>query len=142
VIGSRRCRQTRPLSSEQALHATVAQFLHLALRPPTTWSTFPAGGGGLQRGRILARLGLRAGWPDILVLHPTPTEIEGRKRTIVLGLELKNHIGRQSQVQRAIEADFAAAGATYFLCRTVEDTYAALRAAGVPMHAIPLGAAS
>ena len=50
---------------ERELHAAVAQFLRLALRPPSTWTTFPAGGGGLERGRTLARLGLRPGWPDM-----------------------------------------------------------------------------
>src|SRR5262245_24536787 len=55
---------------ERDLHAAVADFLRLALRPPTTWTTFPAGGGGRARGRMLARLGLRPGWPDVLVLHP------------------------------------------------------------------------
>jgi hypothetical protein len=51
----------RPPELERDLHAAVADYLHLALRPPTTWTTFPAGGGGLQRGRLLARLGFRPG---------------------------------------------------------------------------------
>jgi hypothetical protein len=66
---------------ERELHAAVAQFLRLALRAPTTWTTFPAGGGGLERGRMLARLGLRPGWPDILVVHSAPTRSAGRSTT-------------------------------------------------------------
>lgn len=127
----------RPLGDqhERELHAAVAQFLRLALRPPTTWTTFPAGGGGLERGRQLARLGLRPGWPDILVLHPSPTEIEGCRRVILIGLELKTEIGWQSIVQRGVEADFAAAGATYALCRSIDHVADALVRAGVPLHA-------
>ncbi|WP_395707957.1 hypothetical protein [Reyranella sp.] len=127
----------RPLGDrlEHELHAAVAQFLRLALRPPTTWTTFPAGGGGLERGRQLARLGLRPGWPDILVLHPAPTAIDGCRRVILVGLELKTEIGRQSQVQRGVEADFTSAGATYALCRSIDDVADALARAGVPMHA-------
>lgn len=125
----------RPAETERELHAAVAQFLRLALRPPTTWTTFPAGGGGLERGRMLARLGLRPGWPDVLVLHPAPTEIEGCRRCIMIGLELKTPIGRQSQVQRGVEADFAAAGASYALCRSIDDVAEALARAGVPLYA-------
>lgn len=136
MIGSAPSRP-RPLGDqhERELHSAVAQFLRLALRAPTTWTTFPAGGGGLERGRMLARLGLRPGWPDILVMHPAPTEIEGCRRAILIGLELKTPIGRQSQVQRGVEADFTGAGATYALCRSIDDVCAALGRAGVPLFA-------
>jgi hypothetical protein len=98
--------------------------------------TFPAGGGGLERGRMLARLGLRPGWPDILDVHPAPTAIEGRRHVILVGLELKTEIGRQSVVQFGVEADFIAAGATYALCRSIDDAAEALTKAGVPLHAM------
>lgn len=118
---------------ERELHAAVAQFLRLTLRPPTVWTTFPAGGGGLERGRMLARLGLRPGIPDILVWHPAPSAAEGARSVIMVGLELKTDIGRQSVVQRTVEEDFGAAGARYALCRSVDDVQAALVAAGVPI---------
>ena len=124
-----------PHERERSLHAAVAQFLRLALRPPTTWTTFPAGGGGLERGRLLARLGLRPGWPDILVLHPAPAAVDGGRRAIVLGLELKTETGRQSPAQRCVAADFDAAGAAYLLCRSLDDVQAALLRAGVPVAA-------
>lgn len=101
---------------ERELHAAVADHLRWALRPPTTWTTIGHGGGELERGRLLARLGLKPGWPDLLVLHPAPTAIDGCRRVIVLGLELKTQVGKQSLVQSAVEAGFAAAGATYALC--------------------------
>lgn len=126
----------RPPGRERELHAAVAQFLRLALRPPTMWSTFPAGGGGLERGRMLARLGLRPGLPDILVWHPAPTAVDGCRAVIFVGLELKTEVGRQSVVQRGVEADFDAAGATYVLCRSIDDVQAALAAAGVPMFGV------
>jgi hypothetical protein len=121
---------------ERELHAAVAQFLRLTLRSPTVWTTFPAGGGGLERGRMLARLGLRPGIPDILVLHPAPTAVDGMRSVILVGIELKTEIGRQSVVQRAVEADFDAAGAWYVLCRSIDDVEAALRGAGVPMAGV------
>lgn len=79
--------------------------------------------------------GLRPGWPDILVLHPAPTAIEGRRQAILVGLELKTEVGRQSAVQTGVEADFSAAGATYALCRSIDDAAEALAGAGVPLHA-------
>jgi hypothetical protein len=91
---------------------------------------------------MLAWLGLRPGWPDILVLHPAPRSVEGCRQVIVVGLELKTEVGRQSPVQRAVAAEFAAAGASYALCRSIDDVHAALVAAGIPMRATPLGAAS
>jgi hypothetical protein len=120
---------------ERELHADVARFLRLALRSPTTWTTFPAGGGGLERGRMLARLGLRPGWPDILVLHPASRATDDGHGAILVGLELKTESGRQSQAQRAVEAEFAAARASYALCRSIDDVQGALRQAGVPLFA-------
>jgi hypothetical protein len=63
---SRPGRSLLPLSREHEheLRAAAAQFLRLALRPPTAWTTFPAGGGGLERGRLLARIGLRLSFPS------------------------------------------------------------------------------
>src|SRR5262245_51498393 len=107
---------------ERELHATVAQFLRLVLRPPTIWTTFPAGGGGLERGKMLARLGLRPGWPDILVMHPGLVHGD----VVVLGLELKTEVGRQSMTQRQVQADFERVGAGYVLCRSLDDVKAAL----------------
>lgn len=130
----------RPPGHERELHAAVAQFLRLALRPPTLWTTFPAGGGGLERGRLLSRLGLRPGIPDILVLHPAPTPVDGRRSVILVGLELKTEVGRQSVVQRTVECDFGAAGASYVLCRSLTDVHVALMSAGIPTFATPQGA--
>jgi hypothetical protein len=144
VIGTVPFRPRPTLGSEHEsdLHGAVAQFLRLALRRPTAWTTFPAGGGGLKRGRMLARLGLRPGWPDLLVMHPTPLTNQGNRHAIVLGIELKTEVGRQSLVQRAIEAEFAAAGAGYAVCRTIDGVYAALIGAGIPVFAVPMAVAS
>jgi hypothetical protein len=130
MSGTRPFPTTLGREHERELHAAVARYLGVAVRPPTTWTTFPAGGGGLERGRMLARLGLRPGWPDILVLHPAE-----ERRVIVVGLELKTEIGRQSMAQRAVQEEFAAAGASYALCRSIIDVEQVLEAAGVPIFA-------
>jgi hypothetical protein len=124
-------RRARP---EQTLHAAVAGFLRLALRPPTVWSTFPAGGGGKLRGGILKGAGLARGWPDILVLHPNPVG-----STAVVGIEIKAPTGRPSQAQADMEREFRKAHAAYEFCWSINDVEHALRTNGVPLHATVAG---
>jgi hypothetical protein len=118
---------------EQALHLAAAQYLRLALRPPTVWSTFPAGGGGRVRGAILKAAGMAPGWPDILVLHPAEVG------TIVCGLEIKAGRGRPSPAQLAMAAQFSDADAAYEFCWSLEDVQHALRTNGIPVHATVAG---
>lgn len=56
--------------SESSLHWHVAGLLTKHLAPPAWFTTFPAGGGGEMRGKILKGLGLKAGIPDILIVNP------------------------------------------------------------------------
>lgn len=128
------------MATEAALHAQVAAFLRVALRPPTIWTTIGHGGGGRVRGARLKAMGVAKGWPDILVMSPVGGN--GDERLNVVGLELKTKVGRQSQEQRHIEFAFADLGAWYILCRSVEDVERALRFCKVPLHATTLRAAA
>jgi hypothetical protein len=56
AMKSQKCIPLNALSINGAQHQCAGTAW-----PPTTWTTFPAGGGGLERGRMLARLGLRLG---------------------------------------------------------------------------------
>lgn len=113
---------------EQALQIAVANFLRLALRAPTAWTAFPAGGGGKIRGALLKVMGLKAGWPDVLVLHPMGLN------TLVVGIELKAKKGRLSEAQIETCEALWAANARYIECRSLEDVQRCLERAGVPMH--------
>jgi len=79
---------------------------------------------------MLARLGLKPGWPDLLVLHPAPCGA-----TIVLGLELKAEGGRQSNAQAKVADEFGRADARYAICRSLADVGGELMAAGIPVFA-------
>jgi hypothetical protein len=114
---------------EQRLQIAVANFLRLALRPPTVWTAFPAGGGGKVRGALLKSMGLRAGWPDVQVLHPMGLN------TLVVGIELKAKKGRLSKPQIETADALWAANARYVECRSLEEVDRCLRRAGVPMYA-------
>lgn len=107
---------------EAQLHKAVADFLSLALRPPTFWTTFPAGGGGLIRGRQLKRAGLKAGLPDLIIIH------DGR----LFGIELKAPKKYPSPEQRAVHAELRAAGCEVFIARSVMEVQLALETWAIP----------
>ncbi len=111
---------------EQRLQISVAQYLGHALKPPTIWTAFPAGGGGRVRGAFLKAMGLKAGWPDILVVAPGPR---------VVGLELKAGKGRQSETQIVVGSALRACGAAYCVVRTVDDVENVLRVLDIPLSA-------
>jgi hypothetical protein len=117
--------------TEQQLHRAVAQFLARALKPPTTWTTIPAGGGGRIRGAQLKAMGLQPGWPDLLIIDRGPN---------VIGIELKAKKGTQAPAQRMIAQAFKEVEAWYILCRSVEEVEKALRYCKVPLHATVLPA--
>src|SRR6185312_13501021 len=96
---------------EAQLHKEVADFLAVALRPPTFWTTFPAGGGGLVRGRQLKRAGLKAGFPDLLIIH------EGK----AFGIELKAPGKYLEPHQREMHAALLLAGMPVYTARSKEE---------------------
>ena len=121
-------RRKRP---EQALHQQVAKFLAVALRFPTFWTTFPAGGGGRIRGAILKSMGLKDGVPDILIFcagYP-----DGMTR--VIGLELKAEKGKLTPAQKDMGKTFEAFGGLYLVARSVNEVEVLLFTAGVPLVA-------
>jgi len=119
---------------EQRLQIAVAEYLRLALKPPTIWTAFPAGGGGKVRGAFLKAMGLQAGWPDILVVHKF-TLGDFDEFTLLLGVELKAGKGSQSPAQKAVMDSFRALDMGYEVCRSVWDVQLALAHAGIPLYA-------
>lgn len=109
---------------EQDFHKAVADFLAVALGGAAWWTTFPAGGGGVERGRVLQRAGLKPGCPDVLV-------IDGGR---AIWLELKAPNGRLSDVQKECHKDLHHAGSAVHVVRTIEELIIALRCAGVPLR--------
>lgn len=120
---------------EHALQVAVAQYLAVALRPPTIWTSLDAGAGKMSP--ITAALrkarGVKAGWPDILVIHP------GRMPNMatVLGIELKAGKGRTSPAQEDVCLVMRSAGANYAVCRSVDEVADVLFVVGISLHARP-----
>lgn len=112
---------------ERALQKAVAGYLTYALPEGSgvEWTAFPAGGGGHVRGAILKAMGLKAGWPDILVVH----------QGLLHGIELKApKTGRVSAKQGDTIQRLHTAGVTTHVCRSVEGVEEALRLSGVPLR--------
>lgn len=140
-------RLTAPIIPETPFHASVAQALDKLLLPPAVWTTFPAGSVPLppQFAAKLARLGLKRGWPDILVVHA------GR----IYGIELKRVGGRlsatrtvrtRSGAQRVLDGQadafprLEAAGMQIAVCTSLDEVLAHLRIWGVPMVRVRVAA--
>jgi hypothetical protein len=73
---------------EQALHEAVAAMCHRLVAAPAQWAFYPAGAIQLTAAQSarLVRMGLKRGWPDLLILH-------GK----LYGIELKREGGQLSR---------------------------------------------
>lgn len=132
-----------PVVPEDDLHAAVAKALDLLLLPPAEWTTFPAGNVPLppQFSAKLARLGLKRGWPDILVLHNRVYGIELKRAGGVLSktrtVRTRSGGMRRLDGQADVFPRLLAAGmAQIAVCRSVEDVLAALNRWGIPMRGV------
>jgi hypothetical protein len=135
-------RLTRPVFLEKDLHQAAVNALDVLLLPPAAFTTMPIGHIKLdgQQASKFARLRVRRGWPDVLVVF------DGR----CIGIELKRRGGALSRSRmvptrrggrRLVEgqaethAQLRAAGMTIAVCDSVDAVLDALRAAGVPLRA-------
>lgn len=135
-------RLTEFILPEDDLHASVADALNKLLLPPAEWTTFPAGNVPLppRFAAKLSRLGLKRGWPDILVLHER-----------IFGIELKRADGRLSKTrlvrtrrgslrqldgQEDVFPRLEAAGMAIAICRSVPEVLQALSGWRVPLRGV------
>jgi len=129
-----------PVLAEDELHESVARALDLLLLPPAMWTTFPAGSVPLspQFAAKLSRLGLKRGWPDVLVLHGQLFGIELKR---VGGILSRTRVVRtRSGAVRVLDGQvdvfprLVAAGMSIAVCRSVDEVLAALATWQVPLR--------
>lgn len=112
---------------EQDFHIAAARYLDLALPSHCVWTTFPAGGGGKTRGKILNAMGLKPGWPDIQILVRETAYDTIRPMSRFIGLECKRlRGGTVSKAQFDAILAIRNAGGEVYIVRTLEDIYDAL----------------
>lgn len=97
---------------EAALHRAVAKYLDDALPKSHAWNTFPAGGGGKIRGAQLRAMGLKPGWPDIVIFSP-----DG----VTYWIELKSPKGRLSKEQTFTHRKLLSLGHVITIARSLID---------------------
>lgn len=130
---------------EQDLHESVAKALDRLLLPPAEWTTFPAGSVPLppQFAAKLARLGLKRGWPDVLVLHGRMFGIELKRVGGVLSktrvVRTRSGALRQLDGQVDVFPRLNLAGMEIAVCRSIDEVLDALDVWGVPTRQVRLG---
>ena len=113
---------------EAELQAAVMKYLDLALPPDAIAHHSPGEGKRTKAAQAtLRRSGYKAGWPDVLVIF----------RGKAFLIELKTPVGRVSMAQRAMHKRLVYAGAEVMVCRNLDEVYAALKEACVPLRAMP-----
>ena len=110
--------------SELALHNAVASYLHVMLPANAYFTTFPAGGGGRTRGGKLKRMGLKPGFPDLIVFW----------KSVAILFELKTAKGRLSEAQEQTHMELQRAGVFVYVCRSLADVESVLRNLHVPLR--------
>lgn len=110
---------------ERSLQIRVAVMLSWMLPATVPWTAIGHGGGGEQRGRILKRMGVQAGWPDVHFIW------KGR----ACYCELKASSGVLSPAQKLVHQAITAAGGVVKVCKSEEDVVGFLTMLGVPMQA-------
>lgn len=127
--------------SETSLHWHVAGYLDKHLSAPAWFTTFPAGGGGEMRGKILKGLGLKSGVPDILIVLPMMLPMllpDGTVLNVMVQLlywiELKKEAssGEPSTAQIATQQTLIEMGCRVANCNSMERVKAALSEWGLP----------
>lgn len=108
---------------EEALHRAVAQYLVLIESGCGFFWFHPANGGARSKAEagIMKALGVKAGTPDIAIVH------RGR----ALFIELKAPKGRVSPAQKKTIPAIEAAGAPCAICRSLDDVQANLKTWGI-----------
>ena len=126
---------------EDDLHADAANSLAWHVQSPVEWTTFPAGNVPLppQFAAKLSRLGLKRGWPDILLLHDR--RLYGIELKRVGGALSKTRIVRTKRGgwreltgQEDMFPRLELAGMRIAVCHSVPEMLAVLRAWGVPLR--------
>lgn len=134
-------RLTSPVVPEQEIHETVAKLFDKLIMPPATWAFYPAGAINLPPAHQakLARMGLRRGWPDFLVLYQALYGIELKRRggTLSKTRMVRTRSGAPriliGQAERFPEL-LAAGMREIAICYSAEDAVGAVERWGVPLR--------
>ena len=111
---------------EWATQTTLARLLTRYLDPQTVfWTSLENKPSSRLNGLLQKRRGVRSGLPDTMVVY--------RRRAVFV--ELKSKAGVASKSQKQVRAELVAAGARWWMARSVGAALTALHRSGVPFRA-------
>ena len=111
---------------EWATQTTLARLLTRYLDPQTVfWTSLENKPSSRLNGLLQKRRGVRSGLPDTMVGY--------RRRAVFV--ELKSKAGVASKSQKQVRAELVAAGARWWMARSVRAALTALHRSGVPFRA-------
>jgi hypothetical protein len=111
---------------EWATQTTFARLLTRYLDPQTVfWTSLENKPSSRLNGLLQKRRGVRSGLPDTMVVY--------RRRAVFV--ELKSKAGVASKSQKQVRAELVAAGARWWMARSVRAALTALHRSGVPFRA-------
>lgn len=124
--------RSRRANPEADIQRQIVKDLYLVLKPPFILhhSANESGKASRSAQGILKGMGVWAGFSDLLLIGPAQR---------VLFLEAKTASGRQTDAQRAFQADVEAFGWPYEIVRSSDDAIAAVQRHGFATRIKALG---
>lgn len=120
---------------ETKLHERVARLLDDVVLPPAMWTTFAAGSVPLpiRYAVKFTRMGLKRGWPDILVVHHRAHGIELKRPGGRLS-KTRTVKGRLVEGQESVFQKLQGAGMPIAVCHSEDEVMAALLRWQIPVR--------
>ena len=98
--------------SESKIQRAIAAYLDVALPAGSFWTAInPIPGKSIVAAVTSKAMGMKAGVPDILILHNGET----------LWIEIKREGGYLSKVQKAVHVNIEMAGGNVYTARSIDD---------------------
>src|SRR4249920_776750 len=134
-------RLTPDLAPDRSTHEACVDALNKLLLPPAEWACYPAGAAQLspQQQARYSRLGLKRGWPDLLVLHGRLYGIElkrarGGRLSKTRIVRTRRGSPRVLEGQEDVFPQLEAAGMTIAIAHSVDELLDTLTRWGIPLR--------
>ena len=113
-----------PKALEEDFQKSAVDYLDRALPSHAICTAFPAGGGGVIRGKKLKAMGLKPGWPDIQILTRASSFDSIRSFSRFIGFECKREgAGIVSADQISAHKRITMAGGVVYVVRTLDEIH-------------------
>jgi hypothetical protein len=113
----------------------------MLVMPPAVWFTYPAGAAQLSPPQMAAysRVGLRRGFPDIMLVHAARifgVELKTRRGVLSKTKVVRTASGAPRMLIGQVErfAELEAAGMRIAVCRSVDEVIAQITQWGIPVR--------